>query len=457
MIMVSAEYYWSWIFRTVLGSWVFVYMALFSVQNAHAQTYQSFRVGSSADAITLPMGGLCLMGGATDNDDAIRWFLQRADGGDVLVLRSTGSDSYNEYFYGDMGVSLHSVETIVCLEAGASEDPYVLSRIQQAEAIWFAGGDQWDYIRFWRDTPVDSLIRAGVRERNIVVGGTSAGMAIQGNYYFSAENGTATSPAALANPYNNKVTVDSARFLAHPLMRQVITDTHFDNPDRKGRAMVFLARILTSFGDPALAIACDEYTAVCIDTAGLARVFGTYPAYEDYAYFLQPNCSLDDFSPETCEPGSPLTWDRDAEAVAVYRVPGTIEGNGQFSIRDRTAIGGGNWQFWSVSEGILGTREGSAPDCQGPSLLEPAPVAQEPGVFPSIFSASVTLTLPQVSAEPWQVQCQSMDGRVWKTWTLQDASVHTLELDNLPIGLYLLTLQQQNSRYSSPLLKLASR
>jgi len=50
-----------------------------------------------------------------------------------------------------------------------------------------------------------------------------------------------------------------------------------------------------------------------------------------------------------------------------------------------------------------------------------------------------------------------MDGRVWKTWTLQDASVHTLELDNLPIGLYLLTLQQQNSRYSSPLLKLASR
>ncbi|MBI1192789.1 MAG: cyanophycinase [Bacteroidetes bacterium] len=435
------------------GPLITLLLALTAGTNAWAQTYTSYRVGSSADAIANPMGGLCLMGGATDNDDAIRWFLQRADGGDVLVLRSTGSDSYNDYFYSDMGVSLHSVETIVCLSADASNEPYVLSRIQQAEAIWFAGGDQWDYLRFWRNSPVDSLIRAAVRERNTVIGGTSAGMAIQGQYYFSAENGTVTSPAALANPFNNKVTVDSARFLAHPLMEGVITDTHFDNPDRRGRAMVFLARALTDFGEPALAIACDEYTAVCIDTAGMARVFGAYPAYEDYAYFMQPNCSLDDFSPENCAAGSPLTWDRGGEAVSVYRIAGTAEGIGRFSLRDRAAVGAGSWQHWSVEEGVLAVEEGWAPACSTASLLLPIGVARELNLSPSICTTTLTLTLPSLGNGLWQIQCNSLDGKVLRQWTLLNSTAHILDIAGLPSGIMLLSAQQQGVHYRGRFIK----
>lgn len=61
-------------------------------------------------------------------------------------------------------------------------------------------GNQWTYVSYWRNTPVDSLVNKAIAERNVVVGGTSAGMAIMGNYYFSAENGTVTSGQALANP-----------------------------------------------------------------------------------------------------------------------------------------------------------------------------------------------------------------------------------------------------------------
>jgi cyanophycinase-like exopeptidase len=84
-------------------------------------------------------------------------------------------------------------------------------RIQQAEAIWIAGGDQWDYVSYWRNNLIEDYINDAIQLRNAVIGGTSAGMAILGGYYFTAENGTVTSNQALNNPYHNNVTVDSGR------------------------------------------------------------------------------------------------------------------------------------------------------------------------------------------------------------------------------------------------------
>ncbi|HQZ41394.1 MAG TPA: Type 1 glutamine amidotransferase-like domain-containing protein, partial [Flavobacteriales bacterium] len=155
-----------------------------------AQTnYTSYFTGNTADVVTQPTGGICMMGGATEDDNAMIWFLQRAIGGDVLVLRASGSDGYNDYLYADLGVPVNSVETIVFSDASASSEPYVQERIRQAEAIWFAGGDQWDYISYWQNTPIDSLINIALDQRNIVIGGTSAGMAILGGHRFTAQNG----------------------------------------------------------------------------------------------------------------------------------------------------------------------------------------------------------------------------------------------------------------------------
>jgi len=140
-----------------------------------------------------------MMGGATEHDEAMKWFLNRANGGDILVLRASGSNGYNDYLYTDLGITVNSVETIVFNNASASSDTYIHDKISKAEAIWFAGGDQWNYVSYWRNSPIDSLINDGLLNRNIVIGGTSAGMAIQGEYYFSAENGTVTSSTALSS------------------------------------------------------------------------------------------------------------------------------------------------------------------------------------------------------------------------------------------------------------------
>lgn len=50
------------------------------------QNYTSYLTGNPTDMVTNPLGGICLMGGATEDDNAMKWFLQRANGGDILVL-----------------------------------------------------------------------------------------------------------------------------------------------------------------------------------------------------------------------------------------------------------------------------------------------------------------------------------------------------------------------------------
>jgi len=94
------------------------------------------------------------MGGASEDDNAMTWFLQQANGGDILVLRTSGSDGYNNYMYSELSAGVNSVETIVFNNSSASNESYIHQKIQQAEAIWFAGGDQWNYISYWRKAPL---------------------------------------------------------------------------------------------------------------------------------------------------------------------------------------------------------------------------------------------------------------------------------------------------------------
>jgi len=342
---------------------LFTTLLLIAGLMAYSQDVTAYFLGNTTDSVATPGGGVCLMGGATEDDNAMKWFLRRANGGDVLILRASGSDGYQNYFYSDLGVSLNSVRTLVLNNAQAVNDPLVHTSIAEAEAIWFAGGNQWTYINEWRNSPVDSLINAGIQQRNIVIGGTSAGMAILGEYYFSAENGTIRSEDALSNPLDSRMTVDSAAFLQVPFMERIITDTHYDDPDRRGRHVAFLAKVLTQYGVSARGIACDEYTAVCVDTSGFAYIYGGHPQVDDNAYFLQVNCGIADSMPETFTADTALTWNRDSAAVIAYAVTGSALGTNFFNLNTWKDAFGGQWQYWSVTDGEFYARAGARPDC----------------------------------------------------------------------------------------------
>ncbi|MEY3236376.1 MAG: hypothetical protein RI883_477 [Bacteroidota bacterium] len=402
--------------------------------SSFGQSYNSYFLGNVSDVVTSPKGGVCLMGGATEHDEAMKWFLQQADGGDVLVLRATGSDGYNDYMLNQLGISINSVETIVCNTANASNSSYVQQKINQAEAIWFAGGDQWTYISYWRNTPVDSLVNKAIVERNVVVGGTSAGMAIMGNYYFSAENGTVTNAQALTNPYNSQMTVSNEPFIVNEHLSNVITDTHYDNPDRKGRHVSFLSRIVQDYQEIGKGIACDEYTAVCIDTLGFCKIYGDYPTYDEDVYFIQPNCELSDLTPETCVASTPLTWNRGGQALKVYHAKGTTFGTQTFDLTDWTTGTGGVWEYWYVENGVLTQTAGTVPDCGLASLpnMENTLIT----VYPNPVSGNV-LTIEGLSQFNWKIT--DLQGKEYST----TSNSNQIDVSNLSNGVYLIRIESQ--------------
>lgn len=380
-----------------------------------AQSYTSYYTGPPFDSQAEPEGGVCMMGGATEHDEAMRWFLRRANGGDILVLRASGADGYNNYLYSELGVSINSVETIVFNNGSAANEPYIHNRIARAEGIWFAGGDQWNYVSYWRGTAIDSLVNVALHERNIVIGGTSAGMAILGGFYFTAQNGSVTSQEALANPYNPLVTVDSTYFLDVSYLDLVITDTHYDNPVRKGRHVAFMARILTDYDTEPKGIACNEYTAVCIDEHGLASVYGDYPNYQEAAFFLQTNCELEEFRPESCSAGQPLEWNLDGAALRVCKVWGTNDGANTFDLSDWETDEGGVWENWSVSNQNLSESAGAQVSCDTISAIETESMLPEQlqivSAYPNPFNPLTTIRFELRRSAQVQLRVYDIQGR----------------------------------------------
>lgn len=336
----------------------------------NAQTFTSYFVGDTTNVSKPTEYRMCLMGGATEDDNAIKWFLNGSGGGDIIVIRVTGTSGYNNYFYSSLGITVNSVETLVIPSVAAANDPYVRRRLREAEAVFIAGGNQYDYISFWKNTAVDSALNYLINVKKIPFGGTSAGMAIQSQAYFSAAAGSVTSPVALSNPYGNLVTIGNNDFIHNKLLKRVITDTHYDNPDRRGRHASFLARLFQDSTKAFYGIACDEYTAVCFDSTGIAKVYGGYPTYDDNAYFIQPNCILPN-GPENCTAGQSLTWNRSGEALKVYAIKGTAAGAGSFDLKNwqNANAAGGSWQNWFVVNGSLSiTPNASSPTCLAANL-----------------------------------------------------------------------------------------
>lgn len=286
---------------------------------------------------------LVLMGGGPDVDDAFRWMIGKSGGGNFVVIRATGTDAYDPYIYAMGGMS--SVETLIVPSRNAASDPFVLARVRGAEALFIAGGDQSDYVNFWKGTPLQDEIQA-LAARNVPIGGTSAGLSIMSRFAFTALNGTITSATALANPYNKAVTL-SNDFLDLPDLGGLIADPHLDTRDRMGRLVTFMARIAADgWATTVRGIGVDVETALLIDDGVATRVgVGS-------AYFLQSSGL-----PEVCQPKTPLTF-RD---IGVQRLSGSGTFNlGAWASYDAPASGTVNYAISAVNGVLTSTQPGGS-------------------------------------------------------------------------------------------------
>jgi cyanophycinase-like exopeptidase len=144
------------------------------------------------------------------------------------VLRASGQNDYNQWIYDlakSIGYELNSVKTILFKDRDAAAAKPVLDIIRQAEAYFFCGGDQGVYVNYWANTAVQSIVQSKLS--NVTVGGTSAGLAIQGQWVYTAVWDSAVSAEAMADPFYTDMDYIVPSFLEIPFLRSFITDTHF--------------------------------------------------------------------------------------------------------------------------------------------------------------------------------------------------------------------------------------
>ncbi|MEX0321626.1 MAG: cyanophycinase [Puniceicoccaceae bacterium] len=234
-------------------------------------TPEVYLTGNAEDKRVPASGGILLSGGGGDVDSAMAWLLDKANGGDVVVLRASGSDGYNDYMHTELGVTVNSVRSIVFKEPEDAFDDRIRKWIEQAELVFLAGGDQAKYYRFWKGTPIQEALNAHLASRK-PIGGTSAGLAVLGEFaYVALHDEDLTSELAMRDQDSPLLTL-SQGFLSAPLLRNLLTDSHFSERNRLGRLMVMLNKAKAGSEDPVMGIGIDERTAICVEADGSSKV-----------------------------------------------------------------------------------------------------------------------------------------------------------------------------------------
>jgi cyanophycinase len=259
---------------------IFILFFVFSIAiQLHAKSLG--RVGNPKDTLTSSSAGYLLAGGSTDVDEAMKWFLQKSGGGDIVIIRASGGAGYNDYLFKLFPVN--SVETLLINSREEAMLPETANTLAHAEAIFIAGGDQWNYINFWSNTPVQVALNEAIKNRKIPIGGTSAGLAVLGQFVFDAKMDGITSAEALNDLQSPKISI-SKDFVAIDLLQNIITDSHYSQRTRMARHIAFLANIQSQYDVKAKGIGIDEKTALALEANGSAKVFGAAAIY-----FLQLN------------------------------------------------------------------------------------------------------------------------------------------------------------------------
>jgi cyanophycinase len=291
---------------------------------ARAEGFQAYRIGTP-DSVTpgRVSGGLLLIGGGDRNADAMKWFFTKAGHGHIVILRASMDGEIGEEFYNRIG-GIASAETFVFSGREAASDPRILARLKKADGIFIAGGDQSRYVRFWRGTPVAELLDAHVAAGKPLAG-TSAGLAMLGEQLYGAmDDGSITSPAALADPFGPANTIEG-NFLHLALLKGIVTDTHFAKRDRLGRLLAFVAKAQQgrSADLPALiGLGIDEGAALAVEPDGSGRIYANTP---EGAAWLVDGTSL-----RAVDPRGPLVAPRvrvtGADAGSTVHLPsGTVD------------------------------------------------------------------------------------------------------------------------------------
>lgn len=290
-------------------------------------------------------GGFLLSGGGDWDRAAFRWFADRAGNGHIVVLSASPSTDGHIEFYERIG-GLASVRLFLFRDRRAAFDEKLLEAVRRADGIFLGGGDQANYVRMWRNTPLSRIMDEAVAAGE-PIGGTSAGLAVQGAWLYGAmDGGSITSEEALRDPLGPGVTmVDD--FLHTRQLAHIVTDSHFDARDRLGRLIAFLVKARTLAPRRRLVgLGIDEAASMVVETNGEAHLFGQ--TNDNHAWLVSGG------EVSGLAPGAPLN----ARGISVVG----ISPLSRFNVLTLEVENPGFERIYDVEDGVLIERPADAGD-----------------------------------------------------------------------------------------------
>lgn len=208
-------------------------------------------------------GSLVIVGGGGMPADISKRFVELAGGPDSpIVVLPTAVESPDVQREGTFLKRMGAKNIIVLPQTKKSdvESPEVLEALSKAKGVWFGGGRQWRFVDAYIGTKAEPLIREVVA-RGGVIGGSSAGATIQGDYL------------CRGSPINNIEMMAEGYERGLALLQGVAIDQHFAQRKR----FPDMTRLM-KFRPQLLGIGLDEATAIVV-RGSTAEVLGQSEAH----------------------------------------------------------------------------------------------------------------------------------------------------------------------------------
>jgi cyanophycinase len=210
-------------------------------------------------AIEVKRGALMIVGGGGMSLELVKEFVKLAGGNDakIVVLPTAMPDplpgTTGKRMFAAVGVTDVTVLTQRKLEDVESRE--MLQALKNATGVWFGGGRQWRFVDAYEHTKAYPLIVA-VLKRGGVIGGSSAGASIQGDYL------------ARGNPLGNLDIMAAGYDRGFGFLPGVAIDQHFAQRNRFADMASLVKRYPQVLG-----IGIDEATALIVK-GSIAEVRG---------------------------------------------------------------------------------------------------------------------------------------------------------------------------------------